>query len=220
MLVHFSNSATDAHTHQASAPGAVRLRRELVAGPFVCAHPAGWVGLRQPATAPATCNCSGVDLRLSRWHWRSAASATTPTRGRRRARMQSPAPCAAPPSRSSASSAASAATLRCCLCRSTTTRWTTLRSRRAARPRGGSPLSLACWPAALTGALPRQAAAHLAALVLALGLESFLRVQHRRQQQAGYLAFYWRTRGLLSIPTRAAALAQARCAPGFPTLRR
>ncbi len=46
--------------------------------------------------------------------------------------------------------------------------------------------------------------------MLALGLESFLRVQHRRQQQAGYLAFYWRTRGLLSIPTRAAALAQAR----------
>ena len=58
--------------------------------------------------------------------------------------------------------------------------------------------------------LGSQAAAHLAALVLALGLESFLRVQHRRQQQAGYLAFYWRTRGLLSIPTRAAALAQAR----------
>jgi hypothetical protein len=72
---------------------------------------------------------------------------------------------------------------------------------------------LACWLAALTGALPGQAAAHLAALVLALGLESFLRVQHRRQQQAGYLAFYWRTRGLLSIPTRAAALAQARSSP-------
>ena len=49
--------------------------------------------------------------------------------------------------------------------------------------------------------------------MLALGLESFLRVQHRRQQQAGYLAFYWRTRGLLSIPTRAAALAQARARP-------
>jgi hypothetical protein len=53
-----------------------------------------------------------------------------------------------------------------------------------------------------------QASAHILLLLLALLLESYLRLQHRRRQQAGYLAFYWRTRGLLSIPTRVTAIGQ------------
>ncbi len=54
-----------------------------------------------------------------------------------------------------------------------------------------------------------QASAHILLLLLALLLESYLRLQHRRRQLAGYLAVYWHTRGLLSIPTRATAIGQA-----------
>jgi hypothetical protein len=53
-----------------------------------------------------------------------------------------------------------------------------------------------------------QASAHILLLLLALALEGYLRLQHRRRQAAGYLAFYWRTRGLLSTPTRITALGQ------------
>ena len=53
-----------------------------------------------------------------------------------------------------------------------------------------------------------QASAHILLLFLALLLESYLRVQHRKRQQAGFLAFYWSTRGLLSIPSRVTAVGQ------------
>ena len=53
-----------------------------------------------------------------------------------------------------------------------------------------------------------QASAHILLLLLALLLESYLRLQHRRRQAAGYLAFYWRTRSLLPLATRVTALGQ------------
>ncbi|EIE24608.1 hypothetical protein COCSUDRAFT_62040 [Coccomyxa subellipsoidea C-169] len=53
-----------------------------------------------------------------------------------------------------------------------------------------------------------KASAHILLLFLALLLESYLRVQHRKRQQAGFLAFYWSTRGLLSIPSRVTAVGQ------------
>ncbi len=53
-----------------------------------------------------------------------------------------------------------------------------------------------------------QASAHILLLLLALLLESYLRLQHRRRQTAGYLAFYWRTRSLLPAATRVTALGQ------------
>lgn len=53
--------------------------------------------------------------------------------------------------------------------------------------------------------------AHILLLLLALLLESYLRLQHRRRQAAGYLAFYWRTRSLLPLATRTTALGQVSC---------
>ncbi|CAL8467623.1 g7161 [Coccomyxa elongata] len=53
-----------------------------------------------------------------------------------------------------------------------------------------------------------KASAHILLLFLALLLESYLRMQHRKRQQAGFLAFYWSTRGLLSIPSRVTAVGQ------------
>ncbi|CAK0761003.1 hypothetical protein CVIRNUC_002819 [Coccomyxa viridis] len=53
-----------------------------------------------------------------------------------------------------------------------------------------------------------KASAHILLLLLALLLESYLRLQHRRRQAAGYLAFYWRTRSLLPLATRVTALGQ------------
>ena len=46
-------------------------------------------------------------------------------------------------------------------------------------------------------------------LLLAMLLESFLRLKHRRRQQLGYLRFYRNTRHLLSVPFYAAAVATA-----------
>jgi len=60
-----------------------------------------------------------------------------------------------------------------------------------------------------------QASAHILLLFLALLLESYLRVQHRKRQQAGFLAFYWSTRGLLSIPSRVTAVGQVHITPGI-----
>ena len=60
-----------------------------------------------------------------------------------------------------------------------------------------------------------QASAHILLLLLALLLESYLRLQHRRRQAAGYLAFYWRTRSLLPAATRVTALGQVRSAADF-----
>ena len=61
-----------------------------------------------------------------------------------------------------------------------------------------------------------QASAHILLLFLALLLESYLRVQHRKRQQAGFLAFYWSTRGLLSIPSRVTAVGQVFYLPFLP----
>ena len=58
-----------------------------------------------------------------------------------------------------------------------------------------------------------QASAHILLLLLALLLESYLRLQHRRRQAAGYLAFYWRTRSLLPLATRVTALGQVLLMP-------
>ena len=63
------------------------------------------------------------------------------------------------------------------------------------------------------GAAALQASAHILLLLLALALEGYLRLQHRRRQAAGYLAFYWRTRGLLSNPMRITALGQVPAIP-------
>lgn len=54
-----------------------------------------------------------------------------------------------------------------------------------------------------------QATLHLFVLVVAMLLESYLRLNHRRRQQLGYLRFYRDTRHLLSIPFYAAATATA-----------
>ena len=62
-----------------------------------------------------------------------------------------------------------------------------------------------------------QASAHILLLLLALLLESYLRLQHRRRQAAGYLAFYWRTRSLLPLATRVTALGQV--PPTRPSLQ-
>ena len=45
-----------------------------------------------------------------------------------------------------------------------------------------------------------QASVHLLLLVLAMVLESYLRLNHRWRQQLGYLRFYRNTRHLLSVP--------------------
>ena len=67
-----------------------------------------------------------------------------------------------------------------------------------------------------------QASAHILLLLLALLLESYLRLQHRRRQAAGYLAFYWRTRSLLPLATRVTALGQVllMCLPMSSTFRK
>ena len=54
-----------------------------------------------------------------------------------------------------------------------------------------------------------QATLHLVILLLAMVLESYLRLNHRWRQQLGYLRFYRSTRHLLSIPFYAAAIATA-----------
>ena len=54
-----------------------------------------------------------------------------------------------------------------------------------------------------------QATLHLVILVLAMVLESYLRLNHRWRQQLGYLRFYRSTRHLLSVPFYGAALATA-----------
>ena len=54
-----------------------------------------------------------------------------------------------------------------------------------------------------------QATVHLLILLLAMLLESYLRLNHRWRQQLGYLRFYRNTRHLLSIPFYAAAVATA-----------
>lgn len=54
-----------------------------------------------------------------------------------------------------------------------------------------------------------QATLHLVILVLAMVLESYLRLNHRWRQQLGYLRFYRSTRHLLSIPFYGAAIATA-----------
>ena len=55
----------------------------------------------------------------------------------------------------------------------------------------------------------KQATLHLVILLLAMILESYLRLNHRWRQQLGYLRFYRSTRHLLSIPFYAAAIATA-----------
>jgi len=54
-----------------------------------------------------------------------------------------------------------------------------------------------------------QATLHLVILVLAMVLESYLRLNHRWRQQLGYLRFYRSTRHLLSVPFYGAAIATA-----------
>ncbi len=54
-----------------------------------------------------------------------------------------------------------------------------------------------------------QATLHLVILLLAMVLESYLRLNHRWRQQLGYLRFYRGTRHLLSVPFYGAAIATA-----------